>query len=168
MENCRWTMPDGQTTTELFYEGFYVPVSNEGDTLTYSIWTGVWVNDSVFQDSLTLTIVVPAIGAQEVHLHEDLCSGESIEFPVGSGIRYNISGDYREEGVSLITGCDSTTWMHLNVIQPLRTMLYDTICVEGEYWFVDEYVSQPKEYTRTLPCITTGCDSSVTLRLTQE
>lgn len=165
MDNCRWTMPDGQSTTELYYEGFYVPVSDDGDTLTYSLWTGVWVNDSVFQDSVSLTIVVPAIGAQEVHLHEDLCNGESIEFPVGSGICYNVSGDYKEERLSLITGCDSTTWMHLNVIQPLYTTIEDTICAEGEYWFVDEYVSLPKEYTRILPCQTTGCDSIVTLHL---
>ena len=167
IEHCRWTMPDGTVTDKPMYDGFFVPMPDEGGTLTYSMWAGVYVNDSLFQDSTTLTIDVPAIGPVEVHQYEDLCSGGEIEFPVGSGTMRRSKGDYKEEKKSLVTGCDSTTWLHLDVIQPLMTDVYDTICAEGTYWFVDEYVSEPRMHRKVLPALSTGCDSIVSLYLTR-
>lgn len=165
IENCRWTMPDGSTTDSLLYEGFYVPMPDEGGTLTYSIWAGVYVNDSVFQDSATVTIQVPPVGPLEVDIYEKLCSGEEIEFPAGSGVKYRSKGDYKEEKISLVTGCDSITWLHLDIIQPLMADVYDTICSEGEYWFVDEFVTEPRIHKKVLRAESTGCDSIVSLHL---
>mgnify|MGYP002523796787 CR=1 FL=1 len=167
MDECRWTMPDGTVIDTIdYYDGFVVPIKDEGDTLTYSLWGGIYVNDSLFQDSTTVTIIVPRIGHDTVTaIDTTVCYGTYVEFPVGTGRLRDVEGDYYEEAVSKITGCDSTSHMRLNVIMPLDTLLVDTICAEGRYWFVDEWVSETGNYVKHLPCISTGCDSIVTLDL---
>lgn len=167
MDESRWTMPDGTVVDSVdYYDGFVVPIKNEGDTLMYSLWGGIYVNDSLYQDSTTVTIIVPHVGHDTVTaIDTTVCYGTYVEFPVGSGKLRDAEGEYYEEYVSKVTGCDSTSYMRLNVIMPLDTLLVDTICAEGRYWFVDEWVSETGNYKKHLPCISTGCDSIVTLNL---
>lgn len=165
LDDCRWTLPDGTVTDSLYYDGLFVPVPDEGTELTYKIWTGIFVNDSLFQDSTELTISVPAIGPLQTHFEDTICQGQEVEFPVGSLKMRKATGVYADSLLSLVTGCDSTVLLHLEVIQPVETVIYDTICSEGEYWFVDRMIQRAGDYTGVFPCISTGCDSVVTLHL---
>ncbi len=167
MDECRWTMPDGTVIDSVdYYDGFAVPIKDEGDTLTYSLWGGIYVNDSLFQDSTTITIIVPHVGHDTVTaIDTTVCYGTYVEFPVGSGRWNDVEKDYYEKYVSKVTGCDSTSHMRLNVIMPLDTVLTDTICAEDKFWFVDEWMTETGNYVKHLPCISTGCDSIVTLNL---
>ena len=166
-ENCRWTMPDGSVTDSLFYDGFYVPISDEGDTLTYGIWTGIYVNDSLFQDSTNLTIVVPAIGPVEKQLDTTLCYGADIEFPVASGRWYSESGVLYDSLKSVVTGCDSVVILHLDVLPMAYDEVYDTICMGQSYVFEGTGYTTSGVYTQILPSATNhGCDSLRKLYLT--
>lgn len=167
MDLCRWTMPDGTVVDSVdYYDGFVVPIKDEGDTLTYSLWGGIYVNDSLFQDSTTVTIYVPRVGHDTVvALDTTICSGSYVEFPVGSGKMRREEKEYFEHYVSNVTGCDSTSSLRLKVVMPKDTLIVDTICAEGQYWFVDEWVQETKNYVKHLPCPSTGCDSIVRLNL---
>lgn len=166
-ENCKWTLPDGSATNELHYDGFYVPVSNDGDTLSYAIWTGIYVNDSLFQDSTELTIIVPKIAPIETYLDTIVCYGSEVEFPVGSGRLYNQSGLLYDSLVSVITGCDSVVVFNLEVLPLAQSTVYDTICTGYSYSFAGREYTQPGEYTSVLSSASAfGCDSICRLYLT--
>ena len=163
----RWTLPDGTTTDSLLYDGMFIPVGDEGDTLTYSLWTAVEANDSLYQDSVTITIVIPAIGTIEQHHDRVICQGDSIEFPFGSGKMVTQMGTYTDSLVSDVTGCDSIIFLHLTVHEPIRVELYDTICEMGTYDFEGMTLVKGGTYHKTLTSDVTGCDSIRTLYLAQ-
>lgn len=164
---CRWTLPDGRVVSDsLWYQGHKVSVSNLGDTLTYRLWTGVYVNDSLFQDSTELTIHIPAIGRIDNVVDTTICEGMQVEFPVGSGNMYMEQGEYVDNQISTITGCDSVTTLHLQVIPSKRVVVYDTICAEATYSFANRLLRKTGTYVDTLSAYSTGCDSIITLYLT--
>lgn len=167
LDACRWTMPDGTTTDSLYYDGFFVPIPDEGDTLTYRLWTGIYVNDSLFQDSTECIIYVPAIGPTETPIENEICQGSEIEFPLNSGKKHTESGTYTDSLTSVITGCDSIVILHLNVIEPIRQTLYDTICHGQTYTYHGTPYTATGVYETTFDeNVSTGCDSIVTLYLT--
>lgn len=159
-----WTMPDGRTTDSLYYDGFFVDVPDEGASLPYKLWTGVYVNDSLFQDSTTLVIEVPAIGPVETHIDSAVCEGARVEFPAGSKLMRTATGIYTDSIVSLVTGCDSTVFLHLEVIEPVYTDMADTILQGTLYRFEGREYTETGDYKTTL-ISHRGCDSVVTLHL---
>lgn len=164
---CRWTMPDGQETEEQFYEGFYVPVSNDGETLEYKIWCGVTVHGVLFESDTTITIVVPAIGPEETHLYDTICRGDEREFPIGSHQMRSETDDYVDALVSTVTGCDSTVYYHLWVHEPIYYDYYDTVCHQDSYVFDGRELARSCEVRKTTTSLVTGCDSIVTLHFTR-
>lgn len=168
IEWCRWTMPDGtEETDSLYYDGFYVPISNEGDTLTYSIWCGVVVHGVLFESDTTVTIIVPAIGPVETHLYDTICQGQSIEYPAGSRQLISTSGTYDNPIYSHVTGCDSTVYLHLWVHQPKYYTYADTVCADQPYQFFGRDLLRSGIYKQTVTSVETGCDSVVTLEFTR-
>lgn len=166
-DNCQWTMPDGSITDSLYYNGFYVPISNEGDTLTYSLWTGVYVNDSLFQDSTVVTIVVPSIAPTETLIDTTLCYGAEIEFPVGSGNIYTKTTVVYDSLKSKITGCDSVVILNLEVLDRAYGEVFDTVCAGYTYTFAGMQYTQPGEYEHVFHSASSyGCDSICKLYLT--
>lgn len=164
IDACTWTMPDGRATDSLYYDGFFVNVPNEGASLPYKIWTGVYVNDSLFQDSTTLVIDVPAIGPVETHIDSAVCEGARVEFPAGSKQMRTTTGIYTDSLVSLVTGCDSTVFLHLEVIEPVYTDIADTVLQGTPYRFDGREYTETGDYKATLISYR-GCDSVVTLHL---
>lgn len=163
IEWCHWTMPDGTETDSLLYDGFRVPVSNDGDTLVYKIWAGVIVHDILYEDSTTLEIIVPAIGPLETHLYDTICQGQAIEFPAGSRQLRVTTGEYENPLISHVTGCDSLVTLHLWVHQPKEYTYADTACADQPYQFFGRELLRSGEYKYTLTSLETGCDSVVTL-----
>ena len=164
---CIWTMPDGSTTTDEMYDGFFVPVPNEGDTVTYGMEVGVYINDTVYKESGTFTVFCPAIGPLETHQYDTICRGDMVEFPVGTLKWRTETGEYRDSLTSVVTGCDSTVFLHLFVHEPVYYEFSDTICHEDKYFFAGEYKRSSGDYTATLTSKVTGCDSVLTLHLTK-
>lgn len=166
INNCRWTMPDGTVLQDsLWYTGHTIPIPDEGETLTFGLWAGVYVNDSLFQDSTELTIRVPAIGPIENQVDSTVCEGTYVEFPALSGNCYREEGEYVDEQKSQVTGCDSITTLKLTIIPYQRSELRDTICADGEYLFAGKRLNRTGVYQDTLPAYATACDSIVTLNL---
>lgn len=164
IEACTWTMPNGQTTDSLYYDGFFVNVPNEGASLPYKIWAGVYVNDSLFRDSTTLVIDVPAIGPIETHIDSAVCEGARVEFPAGSKQMRATTGTYTDSLVSLVTGCDSIVFLHLEVIEPVYIDIADTILQGTPYRFADREYTEAGDY-KAIFISARGCDSVVTLHL---
>lgn len=166
MEFAEWTMPDGTMSDSLFYNGFSVPIPNEGGTYTYKLRTGVYINDTVFIDSTVCTIVVPEVKPMDTYIDSTICYGQAVVFPWFLGEKRTESGEYIDSLVSPVTGCDSVLHLNLTVIEPLRTELYDTICFEQSREFNGTYYRQTGDYVHTISnCATTGCDSIITLHL---
>ena len=62
-------------------EGEYVTMPAEGGKVRYGVWTGVYVKGQLYADTAWYEWTIPAIGAQETHLFDTICRGESIVFP---------------------------------------------------------------------------------------
>lgn len=170
IENCTLLLPDGSQVPFAYPdEGIYVPSPDEGETVTYGIATGIYVNSTLFADTAWLTINVPPIGPLETHQYEEICEGEYIVFPEDSGIKREEEKIYENPLKSLVTGCDSTVYMHLTVHPLPMVDIFDTICNGQSYWFDGkQYTSAPAIPPKALlTSKITGCDSLVTLHLTE-
>lgn len=164
---CRWTMPDGHETDSLYYEGFFVPIPDEGATLTYRIWCGVTVHGELFESDTTLTIVVPAIGAMETHQYDTICRGDEREFPLGSHHMHGEPDTYLNPLKSVVTGCDSTVFYHLWVHEPIYYEYYDTVCHQDKYVFDGRELTRSCDARKMETSMVTGCDSVVVLHFTR-
>lgn len=168
IENCSITLPNGDEQAFLYVdEGYFVPVPDEGGDYHFVVRTGVYVNDSLFADTIEYDIHIDAIMPVETHFYDSICVGGEVEFPRGSFIYRNEPGDYVDSLNSLVTGCDSTVFLHLYRHENRDTIIYDTLCVNGHYEFGSQILTNPGEYYRITPSIETGCDSMITLRLAQ-
>lgn len=146
-------------------EGEYVTMPAEGGKVRYGVWTGVYVKGQLYADTAWYEWTIPAIGAQETHLFDTICRGESIVFPSESRNRYMDPGVYYDSLLSKVTGCDSTVVMHLYVHEPVLATIYDTICPNSTYRFGNKNLSATGKYTQIFQSMLTGCDSVVTLYL---
>lgn len=147
-------------------EGVYVPMPDEGGTVRYGVWTGIYAKGQLYADTAWYEWTIPAIGPQQTHLYDTICRGENIIFPDGSRNRYMDPGDYSDVQSSRVTGCDSTIFMHLHVHEPLLATVYDTICPGTTFRFGTKELTASGKYTEIFSSIQTGCDSMVTLNLT--
>lgn len=166
MESC-YLIHEGEPDEPIKYEddGIFVPMPDEGGTVKYGVWTGIYINNELHADTAWYEFEVPAIGPIETHLYDTICRGQSIIFPAGSRDKYTESGDYYDSLKSVITGCDSTVIMHLTVHEPVLVEVYDTICEGYQYDFNGQILTTPGKRTTMLKSVETGCDSIVTLYL---
>lgn len=166
IENCFLLLDDG-TKTPIGYvdEGTYVPVPDEGDTIHYGIAAIIYANDQIFADTVWYNYIVPAIGPQETHYYDTICRGESVVFPANSYNQYYDPGEYRDSLKSVVTGCDSTIFLHLTVHEPIVTEYADTICVGEQYNFNGTVMTTSGKKTAIVTSSVTSCDSVVTVNL---
>lgn len=166
MENCFLILEDGtEQPVKYAEEGFYVPMPDEGGTVRFGIWTGIYINNQLHADTAWYEFEVPAIGPIETHLYDTVCRGQSVFFPEGSKNKYSETGEYKDSLVSLVTGCDSTVILHLTVHDPILTEVYDTICEGKSYDFNGRVLTTSGVQTAIVQSLVTGCDSLVTLHL---
>ena len=109
--------------------------------------------------TLNLTVIPTVVSPLSV----SICAGET--YQVGSQT-FSTSGNYSITLSSVVTGCDSIVQLTLNVIQPLRRQLTESICLGDNYQVGSSTYSVSGTYVDTLTAISTGCDSIVTLSLT--
>ena len=89
-----------------------------------------------------------------------ICDGNTYEF---NGEVFSTSGDYTYT-VDNGNGCDSVYTLHLTVLAPIDTVIYDSIA-EGEYVvFGGDTLTESGTYTKTF-LSESNCDSTVTLIL---
>lgn len=148
-------------------DGFYFPVGDEGGTFRYGVRTGIMAKDQLFADTVWYTIDIPAISPVVIDSAMAVCRGTEVEFPLNSHIKLTESGVYYDSLKSVVTGCDSTIVLNLIVNEPLMVDLYDTICNGGEYAFNGKIVSGTRREVFITESRVTGCDSLVTLHLTE-
>ena len=146
------------------------------DTVYYSVCSGhtVTVNDQVFDstgwyrqnlknfddcDSI-LHIHVTIEDTLRGHVYDTICYGDTYTF---NGSTYYIPGIYPYVTTNR-EGCDSIAYLHLHVNDTIITHVYDTICRDGQYYFLDSVYDQTGDYEHLL-YRTTGCDSTVVLHL---
>lgn len=166
IENCFLLLDDGSATPIGYEEGgTYVPMPDEGDTIHYGIAAVVYAYDQIFSDTVWYDFVVPAIGPLETHYFDTICRGETVVFPAGSHNQYSDSGEYRDSLKSLVTGCDSTIFLHLLVHEPVLAEYADTICFGEQYNFNGTIITSSGRKTALLTSLVTGCDSVVTVNL---
>ena len=110
--------------------------------------------DSVLHIHLTIEDTIRG------HLYDTICYGDTYTF---NGSTYNIPGVY-----PFITqtreGCDSIAYLHLHVNDTIITHVYDTICRDGSYYYLDSTYFHTGDYVHLLKRVT-GCDSTVVLHL---
>lgn len=168
LDNCFLILEDG-TEVPVSYvdEGTFVPMPDEGGTVRYGIWTGVYAKNQIFTDTVWYEFEIPAIGPVETHLYDSICRGEAVFFPAGSQNKYTETGIYPDSLSSYVTGCDSVILLHLHVHEPIEVETYDTICPTGSYSFAGRTLTTSGTYTGLFASLVTGCDSVVTLHLKQ-
>jgi hypothetical protein len=113
-----------------------------------------------YADSTVITYLQTNNSYQKI-VETTICEGETIT--LGSQI-ITLPGEYTEV-FSSINGCDSTTFLKLNVIPRIVTSQTIDICEGENYIFGTQTLSTSGEYTEIYNSFT-GCDSIVALRLT--
>ena len=94
------------------------------------------------------------------HLYDTICYGDTYTF---NGSTYYIPGIYPYVTVNR-EGCDSIAYLHLHVNDTIITHIYDTICRDDVYYYLDTTYDETGDYYHLLKR-TTGCDSTVVLHL---
>ena len=94
------------------------------------------------------------------YVYDTICYGDTYTF---NGSDYYIPGTYQY--VTRNTeGCDSIAYLYLHVNDTIITHIYDTICRDDQYYYLDTAYDQTGVYYHLLHR-TTGCDSTVVLHL---
>ena len=94
------------------------------------------------------------------HVYDTICYGDTYTF---NGSTYYIPGIYPYVTRTL-DGCDSIAYLHLHVNDTIITHVYDTICRDDRYYYLDTSYDATGDYPHVLQR-TTGCDSTVILHL---
>ena len=94
------------------------------------------------------------------HFYDTICYGDTYDF---HGSTYYIPGIYPYVTTTR-EGCDSIAYLHLHVNDTIITHVYDTICRDGNYYYLDTVYDQTGDYEHMLTRVT-GCDSLVVLHL---
>jgi len=124
--------------------------------------TGEYVATYIGSDGAdsVVTLQLTVLPLSLTNLNETICEGQTFSF---NGQDLNQSGTY---SVTLISenGCDSIVNLQLNVLQPSKTDLNATICVDSFFVFQGDTLTQSGVYSIVLVS-SEGCDSIVTLTL---
>ena len=94
------------------------------------------------------------------HVYDTICEGETYRF---NSVYYTTTGVYRHL-MRNREGCDSITYLHLQVNNIARVRLYDTTYT-GSYTYQDTVYTQTGIYYHLFNRVGTGCDSIVILHL---
>ena len=94
------------------------------------------------------------------HWYDTICYGDTYTF---NGSTYYIPGIYPYVTTNR-EGCDSIAYLHLHVNDTIITHVYDTICRDDIYYFLDTTYDRTGDYPHLLHR-TPGCDSTVVLHL---
>ena len=124
-----------------------------------------WGSDTTFLttpggcDSLLIQHTLPAPPAESA-VDTTLCAGENLLFASqlieSSGIYYDT--------LSTVLGCDSLITLTLTVLDDEPLPVFDYICPGEVYYFGDDLIMGPGQYTETFTD-QVGCDSTVVLTL---
>jgi uncharacterized protein YceK len=113
--------------------------------------------DTVYTLELTATPMV------EYHFSRTICKGDTY---TEGGFNASTAGMHERKLVAS-NGCDSVAYLNLTVIEIPETVLFDTICLGGSIVWNGMTLTEAGESQVTLTS-STGCDSTVTLKLTVE
>ena len=112
----------------------------------------------VHSDTMTLKV----IETKDSTINKKICRGETYSF---NGQEIKESGVYTYKTKSIITGCDSTVTLNMDVIEPKDSTINEKICQGETYSFNGQDIKKRGVYTYTTKSLITGCDSIVTLNL---
>ena len=155
-----------------------IPLTTQSDTICYSdssFLAGSWqFSSGIFYDTVltgccdsvvetTLTI----LPAAEDTINQTICAGDSI---IVNGTTYNSTVTGATEVFTNVgpNGCDSTVTINLTVLNPLASVINETIC-DGDSIVVNgttyntSVTGATEVFTNVGP---NGCDSTVTINLT--
>ena len=111
-----------------------------------------------------LTLSLSVLPTLQTALSATICTGEAYAFGTQ---QLTASGMYTDTLSSDLTGCDSVLTLNLSVQPTLQTALSATICAGESYTFGAQSLMASGTYTDTLSSALTGCDSVLTLSLSQ-
>lgn len=119
------------------------------------------INACNFKRALRLTVGQPV----DLQFDRVICEGDTIVF---NGKTYDATGSYTDHFIAQTT-CDSLETLHLRVISPDETVLYDSIFQEESYdkngfSFPVQY-DMGEKYSSVMLKNQYGCDSTVSLYL---
>ncbi|MBP5496318.1 MAG: T9SS type A sorting domain-containing protein [Bacteroidales bacterium] len=128
--------------------------------------TAEYTTDFGCDSIVTLNLTVYPEYRKDIEAH--ICLGESY-YANGFTIDSPTETDYYTRTTQLANGCDSITYLHLFVHEPVVTELYDTLCGQGAYsgygFIIANTTIGTNLYTRHLESAY-ECDSTVNLHLT--
>ena len=140
---------------------FSPSASSQNPTITpsvpgsYSISLTVSTNKGgvIYSNTEKVTLVIAPISTT---INAAICQDDYYDF---DGQQYNTSGTYPSNLYkSVVTGCDSTAYLNLTVIQNSNTIIKDTIC-EGETYV---YNGIPYQLENDYPVATgAGCSNTI-------
>ena len=146
----------GETYTE---NGFNITASESG------VFTYVQELQNTFSCDSLVVLNVTVNQPHHLELYDTVCTGVAYT-QFGFDTLCAIAGDYTLTHYNdNIHGCDSTTSLHLTVLQSYSQTIASTICESGSYQFNGQTLTETGTYTANLSTIH-GCDSIVTLNLT--
>ena len=118
------------------------------------------LRDSISECFHNLVIDLTVRDTIRTHVYDTVCEGETYRF---NSVYYTTTGVYRYM-MRTREGCDSITYLHLQVNPVAMNRVYDT-CYTGYYPYADTVYTQPGVYRHMFQRVGTGCDSMVILHL---
>ena len=112
----------------------------------------------VHSDTMTLKV----IETKDSTINKKICRGETYAF---NGQEIKESGVYTYKTKSIITGCDSTVTLNMDVIEPKDSTIDERMCKGETYSFNGQEITESGVYTYITKSLITGCDSIVTLNM---
>jgi gliding motility-associated-like protein len=108
------------------------------------------------------TMTLKVIETKDSTINEKICRGETYSF---NGQNITEKGVYTYKTKSIITGCDSTVTLNMDVIEPKDSTINEKICRGETYSFNGQDITESGVYTYKTKSLITGCDSIVTLNM---
>ena len=161
IESFEWTLDDGTVLTD---KSFVMPLPDEGGDvhirLRADISGGCW-------DMIDTTVHVVAIGPVFDTTDVTICADDNYYI---DGTAYNESGYYSWPPVKSFSGCDSTSVVHLTVVDGYEVYMDTAIChgdtldiAGGKYYFSSDELPNGEFLIKAASA--SGCDSVIHLRL---
>ena len=126
-----------------YIQGVYTQYLRDNNSCFHNLVIDLTVNDTI-----------------RAHVYDTVCEGTTYRF---NSQYYTNTGVYQYM-MRNSEGCDSITYLHLQVNPQAYVRVYDT-CYTGAYHYVDTVYTQPGSYYHTFQRVGTGCDSVVVLYL---
>ncbi len=112
----------------------------------------------------TLQITITEDLLEELEVSASFCAGESVQV---YGTAYNVAGTYEVVVPSVTTGCDTIASITITQL-PLHTKIVNASFIQGDsVQIYGEWYSDAGSYLFTANSITGGCDTIVTLNISE-